>query len=293
MPNWLQNLDLNTVKAVLNLLISFSSGFLIGATEIISTFQYRRKLFKMPSVIIFLSFYGMLGVFAFILLTYQDPGYWGNTMAAFAAGISPHVVLRSRFSIIRSQDEKGEKKLDLSLDLEKVFNTWVKFFKNRIDVVYLQGQRELIDKLIQKYPKTDDMRREVSKMLYSLRAMEKEDRDAKLAEVEDIFQEAGDINDEICLHRMADLVVRMSDFDALKKDLDQEKKKLNPVESFLDTHPDFLNKIEKWKVLLTDKEQQYLEQKILSSNMTDKGKAGTAAKFLVSRKKLADVASIL
>ncbi|MCP4112999.1 MAG: hypothetical protein GY749_46975 [Desulfobacteraceae bacterium] len=232
-------------------------------------------------------------MFAFVLLTYQDAAYWGNTMAAFAAGISPHVVLRSRFSVIRSQDEKGEKKLDISLDLEKVFNTWVKFFKNRIDVVFMQGRRELIEKLIEKYQTTDAMRREASKLLYSLRAMEKRDRDTKLAEIEVIFQEAGDLKDEVCLHRMADLIVSMSDFDALKKELDQGKGKSDPVDLFLKANPNFLDKNEKWKGLLTEKEQQYLDQEILSSGLTDRGKNEAAAKFLVSRKKLADVDSAL
>jgi len=106
MPSWLQNPDPTTIKVLLNLFISFFSGFLIGATEIISTFQYRRKLFRMPSAMVFLSFYGLLGVLAFILLTYQDLSYWDNTLAAFAAGISPHVILRSRFSIICSRNDK-------------------------------------------------------------------------------------------------------------------------------------------------------------------------------------------
>ncbi len=300
MPSWLQNPDPTTIKVLLNLFISFLSGFLIGATEIISTFQYRRKLFRMPSAVVFLSFYGLLGVMAFILLTYQDLSYWENTPAAFAAGISPHVILRSRFSIIRSRDAKGEKKLDLSLDLEQVFNAWVKFFKNRIDVVYMQDQRKLVDRLVKKYTTTQAMRREVSKLLYSRQAMEPDDRNTKLGEAEAIFQEAEDLNDEVCLHRLANLIVRISDFDALDAVLSQEGAaqsreagKRGTVAAFLEDHPRFMNQMERWKTLLTEREQQYLDQITLSATLTDKGKAGAVAKYLASRKKLADVASTL
>jgi len=300
MPSWLQNPDPTIIKVLLNLFISFLSGFLIGATEIISTFQYRRKLFRMPSAVVFLSFYGLLGVLAFILLTYQDLSYWDNTLAAFAAGISPHVILRSRFSIIRSRDDKGEKKLDLSLDLEQVFNTWVKFFKNRIDVVYMQDQRKLIDRLVKKYTTTQAMRREVSKLLYSRQAMEPSDRDKKLAEAEKIFQEAEDLNDEVCLHRLANLIVRISDFDTLDAVLSQESEarsqeagKRAPVAAFLEDHPNFMDQMDKWKTLLTEREQQYLNQITQSSTLTDKGKAEAVAKYLTSRKKLNDVISKL
>jgi hypothetical protein len=300
MPSWLQNPDPTIIKVLLNLFISFLSGFLIGATEIISTFQYRRKLFRMPSAVVFLSFYGLLGVLAFILLTYQDLSYWDNTLAAFAAGISPHVILRSRFSIIRSRDDKGEKKLDLSLDLEQVFNTWVKFFKNRIDVVYMQDQRKLIDRLVKKYTTTQAMRREVSKLLYSRQAMEPSDRDKKLAEAEKIFQEAEDLNDEVCLHRLANLIVRISDFDTLDAVLSQESEargrergKQDSVAALLENHPDFMDQMDRWKPLLTEREQQYLDQITQSATLTDKGKAEAVAKYLTSRKKLNDVISKL
>jgi len=293
MPEWLKSLDANTIKAFLNLLISFSSGFLIGATEIISTFQYRKKLFKMPSVYFFLSFYGLLGLVAFVLLTFQDEAHWINPAVAFAAGIGPHVILRSRFTIIRSRDEKGEKKLDLSLDLEKVFTTWEKFFKNRIDVIYAQDQQKLIDRLIQKYPTTQDMRREVSKLLYSLRALEPEDRKTKMTEVEVIFEDAEDLHDEICLHRLAGLIVRMSDFDALDEVLTRDKERQDPADAFLKNYPDFLDRIDLWKETLSEKERQYLDEKILSTSMTEKGKSRAAAKFLVSRKKQSDVISFI
>lgn len=296
MQNWPANFDLQSIKALINLGISFFSGFLIGATEIISTFQYRRKLFRMASVILLLSLYGLLGLTAFLILTYQDAAYWGNTLAALAAGVCPHVILRSRFSILRSRDESGEKKLDLSLDLEKVFNTWVKFFKNRIDVIYLQDQRDLIDRLIRRFPTTQAMRLEATKLLYSRQALEAEDRKSKLADVEAIFEDAKDMADEICLHRLADLIVRVSDFDTLNNRLKpaQEIKQAKVAPSseeatLLNAHPNLLDRLDEWQSLLSDKEQEYLEQKILSSSLTNIGKARAAAKFLVSRKKLKDV----
>lgn len=289
-------LDWDTIKVFINLIISFSSGFLIGATEIISTFQYRRKLFKMFPVISFLGFYGLLGTLAFLLVSYQDADYLGNTMIAFVTGISPHVILRSRFSIIRSRDETGEKKLDLSLDLEQVFNTWVKFFKNRIDVSFMEDQRRLIDLLIRKYPTTEEMLLEISRRILTLQAMDAKEREEKLKAAGEIFQSAKDLNDENCLRHLAGMIVQISDFDALQNELTGDKPPLPPaddVSMFISTYPDFLNKIDTWKSLLSDKEQRYLEQIILSADLTDKGKAEMAAKFLVSRKKLNNVISKL
>lgn len=291
MLDWLHNLDLMVIKGLINVAIAFFSGFLIGATEIISTFQYRRKLFTMPSVIIFLSLHGLIGLLAFILLTYQDASYWGNILAAFAAGVSPHVILRSRFSIFRSRDETGAKKLDVGLDLERVFNAWVNFFKNRIDVIFLQDQRKLIDRLIAKYPTTQAMRQEAVKLLYTRQALKQEERTSKLDEIEKIFQDAKDLKDAICLHRLADLIVKMSDFDTLNEILSRETKDqtLDTQDAFLKDHPNFLDQLETWKAVLSDREWQYLNDKILASPLTDKGKAKAAAKFLQTHKKLADV----
>jgi len=66
-------MDLEWLKAinwlaVINAFISFSAGLLIGATEIISTFQYRKDLLKMASLWMLLFFYGFMGLIAYALL---------------------------------------------------------------------------------------------------------------------------------------------------------------------------------------------------------------------------------
>ncbi|WP_124330834.1 hypothetical protein [Desulfonema ishimotonii] len=300
MLKWLQNPEPAVWQAGLNILISFASGFIIGATEIISTFQYRKKLFRTPALRVFLFLYGVMGTTAYILLAIQLPAHWGNPLSAFLAGISPHVLLRSRFSLVRSRDEKGEKKLDVSLDLEKVFNTWVAFIKRRIDVMYLQDRRAVIDRLARKFETSEAMLEEAVKVLYTLQALGDEDRRKMIEEAELIFEGARDIYDRICLHRLADIIVRYSDFDALSESLALEpgnngidrkadtvpRKSADPVDIFLAAHPEFIREIDRWTERLNEDEKSYLVEQILRSTLTDQGRARAAARFLYRRGKL-------
>jgi len=72
--------------------------------------------------------------------------------AAILTGLAPQVLLRSRFTLMRSREDDSSKKLDISLDLDKIFNTWIKFIKDRIDKISSQHRRKVIDDLIEQFP---------------------------------------------------------------------------------------------------------------------------------------------
>lgn len=294
--SWMPVLEWIDLTKGFSLLISFSSGFLIGATEIISTFQYRKKLFKTPSFWIFLILHGFLGSAAFIVIALKNPAYWQNPLIALAAGVAPHVFLRSRFTLLRSRDEKGDKKLDVGLDLEKVYNTWIGFIKSRIDMSSMRDRRKMIDMLINRYSTPRLMRDEVVKMLYTRQAINEKERIDKIAEVDKIYQSAEDIHDEICLYKLANFILDNSDFDKLSENLSTDKilrearadERTPPssVENFLKNNPNFLMDIEQYKENLLKEDWAYLHEKIILSDLTAKGKAKAAAKFLYKRGKI-------
>jgi hypothetical protein len=275
-----------------SLLLSFVSGFVIGATEIISTFQFRKKLLATPSFWLFLILYGSVGTMAFAILSFQYPQYWKDPLSAFLIGLAPHVVLRSRFSLLRSRDENGGRKLDVSLDLEKVFSAWVRFIKGRIDVSSMPERRRVIEALISRHPTIHRMRTEAVKVLYALQTMDETERTTRILEIEDLFESAEDERDEICLYKLADITLRYSDFDALKNSLNGEETPPeagadmttaeDPVERFLAGHPDFLMEPAVWQDRLTDAEWRYLNEKILD-NPDIRDKPRIAAKFLHKR----------
>ncbi len=279
--------------AVFSLFLSFISGFIIGATEIISTFQFRRKLLATPSFWFFLLLYGCAGTAAFLILATHRPDYWGRPLMALLVGLAPHVLLRSRFSLLRSHDESGGRKLDVSLDLEKVFNTWVKFVKGRIDVSSMPDRRRVIEALIARHPTIDEMRKEVVKILYALQTMDEADRAGMVREAEEIFEAAEDERDELCLYQLADMALRYSDYDALKTSLEMNgppeaavsvevEPTPDPVVRFLEADPDFFKEIHQWKERVSPREWAYLEERIIR-NPELRNKARVAAKFLHKR----------
>jgi hypothetical protein len=281
------------------LFLSFASGFVIGATRIVSTFQYTKRLFKTPSFWVFLFLYGFAGTVTFSILALQNEKYWQSPLIALLAGLIPHLFLHSRFTLLRTRDEEGHKKLDVSLDLEKVFNTWVTFVKNRIDVNSMSEHRKIITGLMRKYPTTISMRNEVVKIIYTLQAIDNEERQKKLQEINEIYQSAEGLRDEICLYRLAILALRYSDFDDLLSGLLKESLELeepseevtprevhspDPVEGFLKENPNFLQEIGQWREKLTKEEWDYLQKEVIqNSELTDRGKAKAAAKFLSKR----------
>lgn len=279
-----------------SLLLSFVSGFVIGATEIISTFQFRKKLLTTPSFWLFMILYGSVGTVAFAILSFQYPEYWNDPFYAFLIGLAPHVALRSRFSLFRSRDENGGRKLDVSLDLEKVFSAWVRFIKGRIDVSSMPERRRIIEALIVRHPTTHKMRTEAVKVLYALQTMDATERTERIHEIDELFESAQDERDEICLYKLADITLRYSDYDALKRSLGVGKEPpaaaaalpaaADPVERFLADHPDFLESLDPWQDRLSDAEWRYLNEKILY-NPDIRDKPRIAAKFLYKRGYLA------
>ncbi len=280
----------------LNLALSFSSGVVIGATEIISTFQYRKKLLKTLSFWGLILLYGFFGLIAFSILALQNPTYWNKPLAALLSGLAPHVILRTRFTLLRSREEKGARKLDVSLDLDRIFNIWVKFIKDRIDVGSAQERRQIIDKLIAAYPSTLLMRNEVIKILYTLEAMDDEERKRRIEDVNQLYQDARDLHDEICLHRMADMALQHSDFDALDNRLALQaisESEESPVKAgaidqigeFIKKHPDLMDKINDWKARLAAEDWQYLNRNILQ-NPAITNKPRVAVRFLIKKGKI-------
>lgn len=122
--DWLINLT--DWKIILSLFLSFSAGAVIGVTEIISTFQYRKTILSESAGLTF--FYGFAGLTAFILVCLNNPEYWDKPLTGLLTGMASHVILRSRFTLLRSREENGDKKLDVSIDMDNVINKWVKFF---------------------------------------------------------------------------------------------------------------------------------------------------------------------
>ncbi len=289
--DWL--FDPTTIRTSAALFLSFFSGFFIGATELITIFQYRRSLFKLKSFWGFLFLYGISGTVLFLLVSLQNPEYLQQPLIGLLVGLSFQTLIRSRFTFLRSQNEKGEKPLNIGLDLDQIFRRWETFIKKRIDQQLMPERRKLQEQLVQHFPTTARMKDEMMKRVYTQERLGEQERKIAIKQFENIFKEAVKSDDEIVLHRLADLIIEYSDFDSLQQDLETSLKDTpapSPpmtVQAFLSKHPQLLDSLDQWKDKLTEQEWEFLQKEVQNPNLSFQEKQNLVASLLIKRNLIA------